>query len=218
LKDKGGLLNGTGHHAVIKGPDGQLWMLYHVLFHNASKWDRRLALDAVGFDEQGRMFVNGPSELPQRLPGQQASPSQENAAGWTLLSLNKEITASSAAPGRSPEYAVDNHVRTWWQAAQAGPQWLEVDLGRDFSVEASRIIFSLDHAEKGQELFECSLELSSDQKTYKTILKRKAGEGSNSDIRYDELSPARGRWVRLSFENRPENRLVGIIEFSIFGK
>jgi hypothetical protein len=218
LKEQGALLNGTGHHAIITGPQGQLWMLYHVLFHNANKWDRRLALDAVGFDAEGRMFVNGPSELPQRLPGQHASPSQGNDAGLSLLSMNKEITASSAAPGRSPEYAVDNHIRTWWQAGQAGPQWLEVDLGRDFNVEASRIVFSLASAEKGQALFEYSLELSSDQKAYKTVLKRKAGEGVNSDIRYDELSPAMGRWVRLNFESRPENRPVGIIEFSIFGK
>lgn len=46
-------LFGPGHHSVIPGPDGRLWMIYHQ--QNSAKvgWQRFLALDPIWFDEQG---------------------------------------------------------------------------------------------------------------------------------------------------------------------
>ena len=69
LKDRGGLLNGSGHHSVVEGPDGGLWAVYHVLYRNRDKFERRLALDPVGFDARGNLVFNGPSERPQFAPG-----------------------------------------------------------------------------------------------------------------------------------------------------
>ena len=46
-------LFGPGHHSIVPGPDGRLWMIYHQ--QNSAKvgWQRFLALDPIWFDEQG---------------------------------------------------------------------------------------------------------------------------------------------------------------------
>ena len=81
LRHSGGLIRGTGHHAMARDKSGKLWMLYHVLFGNTDKFDRRLALDPVGFDERGRMFVGGPSERAALAPGVASEPARSNDAG-----------------------------------------------------------------------------------------------------------------------------------------
>jgi beta-xylosidase len=44
---------GPGHHAVVTGPDGRLWMVYHQQNSEKVGWDRFLALDPLWFDEGG---------------------------------------------------------------------------------------------------------------------------------------------------------------------
>ncbi len=44
---------GPGHHCVVTGPDGQLWMVYHQQNSTKVGWDRFLAIDPLWFDEAG---------------------------------------------------------------------------------------------------------------------------------------------------------------------
>jgi len=44
---------GPGHHSVVEGPDGKLWMVYHQQNSTRVSWDRFLAIDPLWFDEQG---------------------------------------------------------------------------------------------------------------------------------------------------------------------
>ncbi len=44
---------GPGHHCVVTGPDGRLWMIYHQQNSEQVGWKRFLALDPIWFDEQG---------------------------------------------------------------------------------------------------------------------------------------------------------------------
>ncbi len=56
---------GPGHHCVIKGPNGDLWMLYHQKWDAKINFHRFLALDKIWFDESGIMHsrvTNGTSE------------------------------------------------------------------------------------------------------------------------------------------------------------
>ena len=69
-------------------------------------------MDPVGFDENGNMFIKGPSETPQWAPGVKARPWKDNDSGLFPLSEDKNCTVSSEAPGRNAPYAVDNDNRT----------------------------------------------------------------------------------------------------------
>ena len=44
---------GPGHHCVVNGPDGRLWMVYHQQNSEKTGWQRFLAIDPLWFDEQG---------------------------------------------------------------------------------------------------------------------------------------------------------------------
>jgi len=46
---------GPGHHCVVAGPDGRLWMVYHQQNGEETGWKRFLAIDPLWFDERGAL-------------------------------------------------------------------------------------------------------------------------------------------------------------------
>ncbi|MGC8743807.1 MAG: glycoside hydrolase family 43 protein [Verrucomicrobiia bacterium] len=48
---------GPGHHSVIDGPDGRLWLVYHQKASTNIGWDRFIAIDPLWFDENGVIKV-----------------------------------------------------------------------------------------------------------------------------------------------------------------
>lgn len=44
---------GPGHHCVVEGPKGELWMVYHQKENTGINFKRFLALDPLWFDEEG---------------------------------------------------------------------------------------------------------------------------------------------------------------------
>jgi beta-xylosidase len=50
---RGGKILGPGHHAVVEGPDGKLWMIYHQKRSDDISFKRYLAIDPIWFDAQG---------------------------------------------------------------------------------------------------------------------------------------------------------------------
>lgn len=50
---RGGNVFGPGHHCVVAGPDGRLWMVYHQKANEGINWERFLAIDPLWFDEHG---------------------------------------------------------------------------------------------------------------------------------------------------------------------
>jgi len=136
LVHKNGLINGTGHHSIVQGPDGNLWAIYTILYRNWNVFDRRIGLDPVGFDAMGNMFIAGPSESPQWGPGNAAKPSLDNASGSLAVSTNRYSWAvSSARPdailntrsttmsvhGGSPPTRTTNPGSCWTSAAAIPP-------------------------------------------------------------------------------------------------
>jgi xylan 1,4-beta-xylosidase len=57
IAHRGGAVLGPGHHCVVPGPDGRLWMVYHQKASTRKGWDRFLALDPLWFDEAGVIQV-----------------------------------------------------------------------------------------------------------------------------------------------------------------
>jgi xylan 1,4-beta-xylosidase len=53
IAKKGGGVFGPGHHCVVPGPGGDLWMVYHQQQTDKQGWDRFLAIDPIWFDEEG---------------------------------------------------------------------------------------------------------------------------------------------------------------------
>ncbi|MDW8311070.1 MAG: glycoside hydrolase family 43 protein, partial [Verrucomicrobiales bacterium] len=55
---RGGNVFGPGHHCVIEGPDGKLWMLYHQKWGEERSFKRFLALDPIWFDDHGVLHTH----------------------------------------------------------------------------------------------------------------------------------------------------------------
>jgi hypothetical protein len=240
-----GLINGTGHHTVVEGPDGNLWAIYTILYRNWGVFDRRIGLDPVGFDKDGNMFVAGPTETPRFGPGAAPKPWLDNDSGSLNVSINRYTwSASSSTPGRDPTYAFDNNVRTWWQPATDDAQpWLLLDLGcrnpadpnQEFLIDSSRLLFDAAPPERTSLIvdghanwfpnspratpqpYRYKLEVSSDNKSFKTIVdKTKNAEANN--VEFDEFPPIRCRYIRLTVTGRPANYPTAVLEFTVFGK
>lgn len=59
---------GPGHHCVVEGPDGGLWMVYHQQNSTKVGWDRFLAIDPLWFDENGVIHTRTTRNTDQPAP------------------------------------------------------------------------------------------------------------------------------------------------------
>jgi len=57
IAKRGNGVFGPGHHCVVPGPDGRLWMVYHQQDGEQTGWNRFLALDPLWFDAHGVIHV-----------------------------------------------------------------------------------------------------------------------------------------------------------------
>jgi xylan 1,4-beta-xylosidase len=57
IAQRGNGIFGPGHHCVVSGPDGKLWMVYHQKRNDQVNWQRFLAIDPLWFDEAGVIHV-----------------------------------------------------------------------------------------------------------------------------------------------------------------
>jgi beta-xylosidase len=53
IAHRGGEMLGPGHHCVVEGPDGKIWLVYHQKWNAERNFHRFLALDPLWFDEDG---------------------------------------------------------------------------------------------------------------------------------------------------------------------
>ncbi|HEY3377241.1 MAG TPA: family 43 glycosylhydrolase, partial [Armatimonadota bacterium] len=217
-----GLVNGCAHHSVVEGPGNTLWCVYTTLVGVRAGCERRIGMDPVGFDENGEMFIAGPTETPQFAPGVVADPARGNAAGLLPLTVHQPATASSWIEGREPVYAVDNYIRTWWEAAatDADP-WLQIDLEAEFEVSAARTIFAdmgLDYsADVMPGPYQYRIEGSNDAQRW-TVLCDQSANTEDRHITYDTWAPEVVRYVRLTILAIPPGMRPSVWEFTVFGK
>ncbi len=222
LIHKGGLINGCGHHSIVEGPEKTLWSFYTTLLGINHRYERRIGMDPAGLDANGELFISGPTETPQIAPGLVEHPETGNGLNLLPLSVNCLVSASSHGEGRNPEYAIDNSIRTWWQAADSSkPQWLELDLEDDYLVHSARIIFGDVGLNYKRSILPVPylyrILASPDGKKWE-ILCDKTGNKDEKHIVYDTF-PLNGpfRFIRLEIIQAPAGMEIAVIEFTIFG-
>ena len=68
IAKRGNGVFGPGHHSVVTGPDGKLWMLYHQQNGEEIGWKRFLALDPIWFDDQGVLHAKTTRDTDEAAP------------------------------------------------------------------------------------------------------------------------------------------------------
>ena len=60
---------GTGHHSIYRVNDDEMYIIYHsIVYENNAFKTRKLSVDYIGFDENMKLYVNGPTNINQPLP------------------------------------------------------------------------------------------------------------------------------------------------------
>jgi xylan 1,4-beta-xylosidase len=68
IAQRGGNVLGPGHHCVVEGPDGKLWLVYHQKWNADQSFHRFLALDPLWFDDQGVIHTRLSRDTDQPAP------------------------------------------------------------------------------------------------------------------------------------------------------
>lgn len=220
-----GLIRGSAHGCIVRGPRETLWAFYTCTMGVRHLFERRIAMDPAGIDSDGNLFVLAGSEDPQWVPGTVTAPEDGNSAGLHAANHFKRVRASSHSPGRTPDYAVDDQLRTWWQPAAGDRRpWLMSWTGSPFELCASRIIWSeegLDYdagTRPGPVRYTIETSPSLDTEEWDLVVD---GRDNRTDLLVDYRmfeQPRPAQRVRLSILEMPRGITTGVVDFSVFGR
>lgn len=224
LRKKDGLVSGTGHGSIVQGPNHTLWAFYTVKLCFATKYERRIAMDPAGFDEDGNLFVREPSEIPQYAPGVVPYPEIENDSGLLPLTIEEQAVVSSSIPGREWIYALDHSMLTWWQPEEEDetPTFM-VDLRGLFDISAVRLIWrdvGLDYENgilPGPFRYRIEATEREQPEGFVTVLDCSQNK-TDYVVDYRTFPVVNARYVRLCIDGCPVGIRPGVISFAVFGK
>lgn len=229
LRKTEGLVTGTAHGSIVKGPDGEFYQFYTIVLSNPPG-GRRIGMDKVSFDDNGLMYVNV-TDTPQPAPMAKSAKKSIPVTINKINAMNALSKASSQQPGYPAAYAVDNYSGTLWLAAaddKAPSLTVELspatrfDVVQLFEVDGMRVLFG-----NGQRrgwgapvaqlpVYKYKLEVSMDGEKFTTVLD-KSGNSVSKDTVYDDFDPVTCRFVRLTVTEWPSDGPLGIIDFTVFG-
>jgi chitosanase len=133
-----------------------------------------------------------------------------DAAADTVLSAGHPVAASSVRAGTSTAGAVDGNAKTRWAgAANAGPQWLRVDLG--VAAAISRVKLSWDKTYAAQ----YRIEASADGAAWTPLYSTTTGNGGTDDLTGLHGS---GRYVRVNASAARSAKGMGLLEVKVYGR
>jgi len=210
-----GLVTGTAHGCIVRGPHDRLWVFYTVFACVAHGFERRLGLDLATFDENGDLHVPHATSTPQPLPG--SAPAEE----WLPLNESEPNFASSNAPNTSGRLAADNALTTWWLPADDDAQpTLTAHFSTRATVHAARIAWrdvGLDTTSgKNAGAFRYRIEAETSPDVWTTIIDR-SGNTDDLLIDYRECTPVSATRARLVILGHPPGIQPGVAEFTVFG-
>ena len=232
----GGFMGGAGHGHTFLDKYGNYWHIATTVVSVREWFERRVGLFPVFFAANGRMFARTVfSDYPYAIPDRKVDFEKEDVwTGWFDLAQFKPVKVSSAAALEKPIYsfhkidgfhsekAVDGRIETWWSAATGDPgEWLEVDLLKEYPVNAIQVNFAdmdfVSGAERVRPPYKYIVEASKDGRQWTTVFDR-------SDNARDEVhallvpdEPFAARYLRITSKGKVEGKF-SLYGFRVFGK
>lgn len=223
LRKTTGVVPGSGHGSIVKGPNNTLWAFVTSVVGNYHVFERRVGLYPAGIDKNGDLTAFASRDIPQWQPGSVTNPEKGNEAGWLPVSVRTIAMGSSCAPGRTADYAMDDNARTWWQPSDddTSPS-LIIDLKNVYDVAAVRIMWSeagLDHA-KG--IMPGAIQYKILYQSAKSDRWETALDCSSNNIDYlidyRPFETVKARRIKLVITGAPKSAQIGVQELTVFGR
>ncbi len=221
LRTTAGLVAGTAHGSIVKGPGDRWWVFYTIAAGVAHGFERRVGMDPVDFDARGELFVPQATSTPQWLPGRGPGGRGATGTGWVHLNGGVQTLGSSSAPNLPGRLAIDNDLRTWWQPAEgdAAPT-LTSRLYAPATVHAIRIAWRDIGLDSNRGVrpgpYRYRVELEARDGRWQTVLDRTASD-EDLLVDYREIEPTVGSRARLVVTGWPKGITPGLAEFTVFG-
>ena len=230
----GGFINGAGHGSNLTDLEGSLWHVSSMSISVIHDFERRVGLFKAGIDEEGQLFCNQNfADYPYDIDDLRKDP--WSLPKWNLLSYKKKVRASSFDGTNVPENAVDENIKTIWQAKGNRGEWIEVDLGKELDVRAIQVNFGdglieMDppgkirgttqprYIEERDLYTRYILEGSLDGESYFVIEDK---QEAKTDLSHDLIVREEGikaRYVRLKIVEVPYGQNPAISGLRVFGK
>lgn len=220
----GDFMGGAGHSCVFKDKYGNWWQASTTWVGKWTGFERRIGLFPVKFDKEGRMKVyTRMGEYPMIIPQKKFDPDKQYLAGWHLLSLRKECTASTSMDKRTPDQASDENVRTWWSARTGNPgEWFQMDLGDVKTVRAIQINFTEQDMKRNNEVFDdynaYKVYTSVDGVKWKLAVDKSLNKKGNTHDYIQLKKPLKIRYIKIENVHVPKGGKFAISDLRVFGK
>jgi len=217
-----GFVSGAGNGSTFADKYGNWWHIATLTASANQESQSRLGLFPVGFDKDGNLFAKTDfGDYPIIMPNHKNTNISKLDPEWALLSDNLTAQASSSLAVNPVTFAFDENIGTYW-SAQTGEkgEWLSVDLGSVFTVNAFQLNFAENKAKiKGSDslpAYQYLVEYSIDKKNWKKL----SDKTSNTEYQtnpYEELKiPIQAQYVKITNYHVPEGTFA-ISGFRLFG-
>ena len=175
----GGFVRGAGHGSTFHDAYGNWWHVATNAINVKHNFERRISLWQAGFDDNGILYcMTAYGDYPHYLPDVPTAKGRQLFTGWMLLNYNKPVRASSTLGGSTPNFAVDEDMRTYWSATSGkNGEWFETDCGSLCTIYAVQVNYADQNAElMGKHLglkHQYIVSASRDGKTWTTIVDKR---------------------------------------------
>jgi len=210
----------AGHGSFLVDDNGTLVFFYTYVIGYEEFFERRLGMDVCNVIPAGPQKGAIDCELsntPQLAPGKEISGRHD--VGLYNVANSQLYWASSYAPGRTPYYAGDRTLATWWEPADGdtNPRYIR-GFGSVFDISAVQInwkelgTFTKDNA------VQYTLEYKDiPSNTWQPLVDRSTNTTPYT-AEYVTFDTVRTYAVRLTILGTTENVKVGIHEFNVYGE
>jgi hypothetical protein len=211
-----GFITGAGHSSTFAALDGRFWHVATMRISVREDFERRVGLFPTWFAPDGTLVTDTYlGDYPHYVSG------DRGLVGWMLLSRKKKVSASSSSPEHEPEKAVDEDIRTWWSAATGDPgEWLQIDLGRQETIQAVQINFADEGSKKlgrSAETYLYQLDSSDDGQKWKLLVDH-SKKGKDAPHDYEVLArPTLARYIRIRNVFSPNGAKFSLSDLRAFG-
>lgn len=222
----GGFARGAGHGATYQDKLGNWWHVSTINVVVKNNFERRIGIWPAGFDKDDILYCNTaygdyPTYLPQ---AKNEDHIKGNFTGWMLLNYNKPVQVSSTLGGYTPNYAVDESIKTYWSAKTAkSGEYFMTDLGEMSTIRAIQINYADQDADSSflgkinGVYHQYKIYQSNDGKTW-SILVDKSNNKTDVPHDYVELpTPAKARYLKMENIHMPTGKFA-LSGFRVFGK
>src|SRR5690625_1551274 len=208
----------AGHGSFVVDDAGNIIFFYTYVIAHETGFERRLGMDTCEVGPTGALSCEL-SNTPQLAPGHEVD-GRRDIGLYNVSTLTSAYWTSSYAPGRTPYYAADRSLATWWAPAEddEDPTYIS-GFGNPFYISAAQINWKeIGHEYTKDNAVQYTLEYRDIESNSWQPLVDRSENTTPYTADYVTFDRVLTHAVRLKITGTTEDVPVGVAELNIFGE